>query len=51
MGHKDLGLIDNWLRHVRDVRNIHSEELDLIPDAEERANRLVELKFTSLEVG
>jgi carbonic anhydrase len=51
LGHKDLGLIDNWLRHVRDVRNIHSEELDLIPDAEARSNRLVELKLSSLGVG
>ena len=45
MGRKDLDLIDNWLRHIRDVRNIHSDELDLISDPDERANRLVELKL------
>lgn len=38
-----LGLIDNWLRHIRDVRQKHYEELLGIEDAEERVNRLCEL--------
>jgi carbonic anhydrase len=46
LGHKDLDPINNWLRHIRDVMNIHSDELDLIKDPDERANRLVELKFS-----
>ena len=25
-----LGLIDDWLRHVQDVRNTHREELDAL---------------------
>jgi len=38
-----LGLIDNWLRHVRDVQLWHREELSGIPDPDKRANRLAEL--------
>jgi len=37
-----LGLVDNWLRHVQDVRNHHSEWLDCI-DAAQRVNALCEL--------
>jgi carbonic anhydrase len=37
-----LGLIDNWLRHVQDVRNVHREELEPLDD-EARSNRLCEL--------
>jgi len=37
-----LGLIDNWLRHVQDVRNLHRDELDPLT-AERRADRLCEL--------
>jgi carbonic anhydrase len=37
-----LGLIDNWLRHVQDVRNGHGSELDGLSDAR-RADRLCEL--------
>jgi carbonic anhydrase len=43
MGHQQFGLIDNWLTHIKDVYRLHSYELDLISDEEERANRLVEL--------
>jgi carbonic anhydrase len=43
MGQKQFGLIDNWLRHIKDVYRIHQEELDAIADEHERANRLVEL--------
>jgi len=40
---KPHGLIDNWLRHVRDVRMSHEDELDAIEDPRERGNRLAEL--------
>ncbi len=36
------GLVDNWLRHVQDVRNHHQEWLDQL-DAEQRVNALCEL--------
>lgn len=38
-----LGLVDNWLRHIRDVYARFKEELDRIVDPGERYNRLVEL--------
>lgn len=43
MGSKQFGIIDNWLRHIKDVYRLHSHELDLISDEGERSNRLVEL--------
>ena len=38
-----LGLIDNWLRHVQDVRRKHAAELDAIEDETQRHKRLCEL--------
>jgi len=38
-----LGLVDNWLRHVQDVRDMHRERLIGIDDDNARANRLCEL--------
>jgi len=43
MSNKEFGLIDNWLRHIKDVYRVHAEELDKIKDEDERSNRLVEL--------
>ncbi len=39
----DLGILNPWLRNIRDVYRIHHEELDLIENADEKYNRLVEL--------
>jgi carbonic anhydrase len=38
-----LGLIDNWLRHVQDVRSKYSAELDAIDSEVKRHARLCEL--------
>ncbi len=38
-----LGLIDNWLRHIKDVYEAHRDALDALPDAERRAALLCEL--------
>jgi carbonic anhydrase len=43
MGNKQLGLIDNWLRHIKDVYRLHHLELDAITDETQRARRFVEL--------
>lgn len=43
LGHKDLGLINKWLRHIKDIYRFHSRELDAIADPNERFRRLVEL--------
>ena len=42
-----LGLIDNWLRHIRDVYMANRAELDVIPDAAARQNRLCELNVAA----
>ncbi|HEU4887596.1 MAG TPA: carbonate dehydratase [Thermoanaerobaculia bacterium] len=38
-----LGLVDNWLRHVQDVRSKHQPELDALPSETDRHRRLCEL--------
>ncbi len=38
-----LGLCDNWLRHVQDVRGKHQAELDRLAAERERCDRLCEL--------
>ncbi len=38
-----LGLIDNWLRHVKDVRDRHTALLQSIADEEARSDKLCEL--------
>ncbi|HEY4732945.1 MAG TPA: carbonate dehydratase [Gemmatimonadaceae bacterium] len=38
-----LGLVDNWLRHVQDVRWKHQTELDGLPTEQKRHDRLCEL--------
>ena len=43
MENLQLGLIDNWLRHVQDVMHRHDALLSKIRDEEERLNRLCEL--------
>lgn len=43
MENKQYGLVDNWLRFIKDVYRTHSEELDSITDLEKRFDRFVEL--------
>jgi carbonic anhydrase len=43
MGNKQYGLIDNWLRHIKDVYQMYQQELDEIADPEQRENRFTEL--------
>ncbi len=38
-----FGLIDNWLRHVQDIRNKHAALLAACPDDDARLRRLCEL--------
>jgi carbonic anhydrase len=41
--HKDFGLLNPWLRNIRDVYRLHEDELDALPFEEQRITRLVEL--------
>jgi len=43
MSNAQSGLIDNWLRHIKDVYRVHQVELNNIEDKEIRVRRLVEL--------
>ena len=43
MSSQPLGLIDNWLRHIRDVHLWNRDELAAIADLDARADRLAEL--------
>jgi carbonic anhydrase len=39
----DLGILNPWLRNIRDVYRLHKEELNAIDEEEKRYNRLIEL--------
>lgn len=39
----DLGILNPWLRNIRDVYRLHKKELDVIENEEDKYNRLVEL--------
>jgi carbonic anhydrase len=40
---KDLGILNPWLRNIRDVYRLHKNELNAISDEQKRYNRLIEL--------
>jgi carbonic anhydrase len=42
---QDMGLVNPWLRNIRDVYRLHEAELDSIPEQQARYNRLVELNI------
>ncbi len=43
MGNTSIGIIDNWIRHIKDVYRFHQEELDAIENEKERFNKFVEI--------
>jgi carbonic anhydrase len=43
MSHQNVGLLNKWLRHIKDVYRFHAKELDVIEDEKKRLDRLVEL--------
>jgi carbonic anhydrase len=43
MTNKHVGLIDNWIRHIKDVYRFHQDELNAITDEKQRFDRFVEL--------
>lgn len=43
MQNKDLGILNPWLRNIRDVYRTHQDELNSFINEEDRYNRLIEL--------
>jgi len=43
MGNNSIGIIDNWIRHIKDVYRLHHQELNAIPNESDRFNRFVEV--------
>ncbi len=43
MGNQSIGIIDNWIRHIKDVYRMHNQYLDAIEDETERFNAFVEI--------
>ncbi|MBN2092485.1 carbonate dehydratase [candidate division KSB1 bacterium] len=43
LDNRDHGLIDNWLRHIKDVYRYHQEKIDALQNEKERVNLLCEL--------
>lgn len=43
---KDMGILNPWLRSIRDVYRLHKKELNTIRDEHKRYDRLVELNVT-----
>ena len=43
MNSKDLGVLNPWIRNIKDVYRLHESELDAISNNKERYDRLVEL--------
>lgn len=43
MGNNSIGLIDNWIRHIKDVYRFHKRTLDAIEDEDARFDKFVEV--------
>jgi carbonic anhydrase len=43
MENREHGLIDNWLRHIKDVYRYHQHKIDAVSDERDRSNLLCEL--------
>ncbi|MFM2213476.1 MAG: hypothetical protein RL427_739 [Bacteroidota bacterium] len=43
MGNNSIGIIDNWIRHIKDVYRLHHAELNAIENETDRFNRFVEV--------
>lgn len=46
MGNQSIGLIDNWIRHIKHVYRLHKDELDAIADEKQKFDRFVELNVS-----
>jgi carbonic anhydrase len=51
MQNKQFGLVDNWLRFIKDVYRLHRKELEAIQDHDHRFDRFVELNVMEQAYG
>jgi carbonic anhydrase len=45
MKNDSIGIIDNWIRHIKDVYRLHQEFLDAISNKADRFNDFVEINL------
>jgi carbonic anhydrase len=43
MGNQSIGLIDNWIRHIKDVYRLHEDYLNSFENEDDRFNKFVEI--------
>ena len=43
LGNQSIGIIDNWIRHIKDVYRLHQKQLDAIENERDRFNTFVEM--------
>ena len=43
MGQHHFGIINHWLKEIKDVYRLHRQEVDNLPTEDERVNKLTEL--------
>lgn len=43
MTQQSLGIINKWLRNIKDVYRFHQDEINFLPTEQERLNKLIEL--------
>ncbi len=43
MSHSNYGIINKWIRNIKDVYRLHRDELNALKNEEDKLNRLVEL--------
>lgn len=43
MSNHNFGIINKWVRNIKDVHRLHRDEVDSLPTEEKRLNRLTEL--------
>jgi carbonic anhydrase len=43
MGNQSIGIIDNWIRNIKDVYRVNKDELNEMEDEDKKFNRMVEL--------
>ncbi len=46
MGNNSIGIIDNWIRHIKDVYRLHKAELDAIKFEDERFDKFVDFNVS-----